>query len=199
MKKSTFVSFSKMIQNKATPQPQDSKQAEPQVDYEDLYHASTEQNNQLQQQLLELQNQHAQEKNSWLQEQKNTDIVLRTCQEQVQAWKNEMREHMHGVWTSLLQQLIKDPNFHRLAIHDMISQAVLELGDQKNIHLDVATEHLDLAKKILSGREGWTVSSKEDLTLGIRFSQEQVQWKRELEPVVRDFFDALEEWVKEKE
>lgn len=199
MKKSTFVSFSTMIQKKIKPSQDTSAVKEPEVDYESLYRASIEENESLKEQIAEIEEKYSKEKVSLEQEKTNFQAVLTTCEAQVITWKNEMREHIHSVWTSFLQQLIQDPAFHQLAVHDMIAEAVLELGEQKHVHVDVPVEFLETAKKLLSGREGWTVSSMDDLTLGVRFSQEQVYWKTELEPVFHAFFEALEKWVKEKE
>ena len=135
----------------------------------------------------------------WNQEQEELKKILSVCEHQILVWKGEIREHVYSVFMSFLQRLIQDPNFHRLAAHDMLTQAIVELSDKKNVHVDVSPEFLEKTEALLSGRSGWTVSSKEDLKLGVRFSQEQVFWKTELEPVFQSFFEILEDWVKEKE
>jgi len=199
MKKSTFVSFSSMIQQSVQSKQEESPPSEPEIDYEALYLASTKENDRLVAQLSDQQQKHEQEKLIWDKEREDIKGVLSVCEEQLSVWKSEIREHIYSVWMAFLRQLILDPNFHQLAVHDIVMQAIVELSDKKKVHVDVSPEFLELTEKLLSGRAGWTVSSKEDLMLGVRFSQEQVFWKTELDPVFQSFFEILEDWVKEKE
>ncbi|MAA80189.1 MAG: hypothetical protein CL916_13125 [Deltaproteobacteria bacterium] len=199
MKKSTFVSFSSMIQHSVQSKKEAPPPSEPEVDYETLYKDSIQENERLLAQLSEQQQHHEQEKLIWDKEREDFQRIVSICEDQLSVWKSEVREHIYSIWTSFLQQLIQDPNFHQVAVHDMISQAIMELSDKKNIHVEVSPEFLELTEKLLSGRSGWTISTKEDLQLGVRFSHEQVFWKTELDPVFQSFFELLENWVKEKE
>ena len=199
MKKSTFVSFSSMIQHSVQSKQEDPPPSEPEVDYEALYQASVQDNERLSAQLSEQQQHHEQEKLVWDKEREDIKSIVSVCENQLSVWKSEIREQIYSVWMSFLQQLILDPNFHKLAVHDMVKQALVELSDKKNVHVDVSPDLLEFAQTLLADHSGWTVSSKEDLMLGVRFSKEQVFWKTELEPVFQSFFEILEHWVQEKE
>lgn len=199
MKKSTFVSFSSMMQQSVQSKEEQPVQSEPEVDYEKLYLDLLQEKEQLEGKLSQYKQNHEQDTLAWNKEKEELKKILSVCERQVLVWKDEMREHVYSVFMSFLQTLIQDPNFHQLAVHDMVSQAILELSDKKNVHVDVSPELLEKTKDLLSGRAGWTVSSNQDLKMGVRFSQESVFWKTELEPVFQSFFEILEDWVKEKE
>lgn len=199
MKKSTFVSFSSMIQQSVQSKEEHPVQSEPEVDYEQLYLDLLQEKEQLEGKLSQYKQNHEQDTLTWNKEKEELKKILSVCERQVSVWKGEIREHVYSVFMSFLQTLIQDPNFHQLAVHDMVSQAILELSDKKNVHVDVSPELLEKTKDLLSGRSGWTVSSNQDLNMGARFSQESVFWKTELEPVFQSFFEILEDWVKEKE
>ena len=188
-----------MIQQRTQSKQEQPVQAEPKVDYEELYLASVQENEQLRAELSQQKQSYEQDKLAWNKEQEDLKTILSVCENQVSVWKAEIREHVYSIFMSFLQKLIHDPNFHQLAVHDMITQAIVELSDKKNVHVDVSPEFLEKTQTLLSGRADWTVSPKEDLMLGVRFSQEQVFWKTELEPVFQSFFEILEDWVKEKE
>lgn len=199
MKKSAFVSFSSMIQQNVQSKEEHPVQSEPEVDYEQLYLDLLQEKEQLEERLSQYKQNHEQERVAWDKEKEELTNILSVCERQVLVWKGEIREHVYSVFMSFLQTLIQDPNFHQLAVHDMVSQAILELSDKKNVHVDVSPELLEKTKDLLSGRSGWTVASNQDLNMGARFSQESVFWKTELEPVFQSFFEILEDWVKEKE
>ena len=109
-------------------------------------------------------------------EQRKDDLkkILSVCERQVSVWKGEIREHVYSVFMSFLQTLIQDPNFHQLAVHDMVSQAIVELSDKKNVHVDVSPELLEKTERLafLVDPDGLSLKDQE-LKLGVRFSQEQ--------------------------
>ena len=103
MKKSTFVSFSSMLQKKSQAQQSPPTPVEPEVDYEKLYLELMNETDQLKKQVVEIQQLHEQEKKTW--EKQNSDHIkfLGMCEQQVSVWKDELKENLHNVWNSFLQ------------------------------------------------------------------------------------------------
>ena len=76
MKKSTFVSFSSMIQQSAQSKQEPPSPREPEIDYEALYLESKQENERLVAQASELQQNYEQEKISWSKEKEELKDVL---------------------------------------------------------------------------------------------------------------------------
>lgn len=172
---------------------------ESQIDFEALYYSAQKEKESVQAELEKVIQDGNLAKESWATERDNLSQVMHACEESVSVWRKEIHVHMYSIWKTFFEQLIQDPDFHRLALHDMIGQAMVELGNQKILHVEVPEALLDLAKQILSGREGWNVVPMDGETLSARFSTEHVQWEMELEPVFAQFFTVLEQFLEERE
>jgi hypothetical protein len=200
MKKSNFVSFSNLIKNREREIERQPEVEESQADYEVLYHASQKENEALQEELQKTKQDEALAKESWDTEREDLKKIIEACEGSVSVWKEELRAHLHSIWKAFLDRLIQEPDFHRLVLHDMLAEAMIELSDQKELHVEVPHSLLKMAQDLLSGREGWNVVAMEDdVTLGVRFSTEHVHWETELEPVFLEFFTLLSQWLEERE
>ena len=195
MKKANFVSFSHMIKNRE----REIVEEEEEIDYQALYEHALREKEELQAKLHQQQQQLLQHQHQWTLEKQQHQIVIEKCHEGALLLREELRAHLHKTWTSFFMQLVQNKSFHELALYDSLAQGMLDLSDQKNIHVEVPADLLDMAQELVAGREGWTIVGDNSLELGVRFSQEQVQWTTQLQPVIEQFFEALSRWLAREE
>jgi hypothetical protein len=199
MKKSNFVSFSNLIKKREREIESQPTAEQTQVDFEALYLESQKETESAQAELQKVKHEGVMAKESWDAERESLMQIMQSCEDSVSVLKKELHLHLHTVWKAFFEQLIQDPDFHRLALHDMLGQAMIELGDQKQLHVEVPESLLNMANEILSGRDGWNIVGMEGETLAARFSTEHVHWETELEPVFNEFFNVLGQFLEARE
>ena len=196
MKQDNFVSFSNMLKKRekeAEPQ----VEVEPEIDYESLYAQAQNDKQQLQDQLLQLQNERQQLEQEKQHTQQQCAQLIAVLDTTVSEFRKELRSDVGSVFVAFLQTMVKDPRFHALALQDMLAQALIELGDKKNVVVHVPEDLLSTAQQFLSHKEDWKIVGQ-DISLGMEAQAGPVGWETQLHPVFEAFLAKIEIWLQEQ-
>ena len=196
MKQDNFVSFSNMLKKRekeADPQ----VEVEPEIDYESLYVQAQNEKQQLQDQLLKLQNEKQQLEQERQHTQQQCEQLITILDTAVSDFRKELRNDVGRVFQAFLDTMVKDPRFHALALQDMLTQALIELGDKKNVVVNVPEDLLSTAQMFLSHKEDWKIVGQ-DISLGMEAQAGPIGWETQLHPVFEAFLQKIDTWLQEQ-
>ena len=145
----------------------------------------------LEQQLQEIQE---------LQERNLSDFqqTVQHLEQSVLQWKKELGQGIPLVWRSFLEKIFHDERFHDVALQEILTKALLELVQQKKIIVESPPDRVDFVRTLLQDKPEWNVVAVEDLSVGLRFKTEQIEWEDHLKPVFEEFLGLIEQYSKEK-
>ena len=195
MSGSKFVSFSTMLKKRGKEEPPEVK--EEHIDYQALYEAECTSKEQISAQVHQLE-QEINTLKQQLQQQEQSFLEGKAVLEQsVQQWKREIHEQHILVWKSFVEKFFYDARYRSLAFQEILAQALLTMGEQKDVVVEVPSQQVDLMQALLQNHPTWEIVATDDIELGLRFKTEKIEWEDKLEPVYEEFMGALSQLLQD--